>query len=130
MRLIGALIAGLGEALVYPALSAYYLDITAEEHRSRVMGFKESAAALGGVLGPLLIVSISGWTTPQQVFLIGLVFMVLTAVIAVAILRAAAPEDQRYGVGSRGYTLRQALAAQSALRSVVIQARSARERSA
>ena len=34
------IIAGLGEALLNPALSAAYLDITPEEHRSQAMGIK------------------------------------------------------------------------------------------
>lgn len=76
---LAAVIAGLGGALLSPAISAFYLDITAEQHRSRVMGLKESAAALGGVLGPLLVAVASHWLTAQHVFLTS-AFITLTAV--------------------------------------------------
>lgn len=79
LMLLAALIAGLGGALLSPALSAFYLDITAEQHRSRVMGLKESAAALGGVLGPLLVAVASHWLTAQNIFLTS-AFITLTAV--------------------------------------------------
>ena len=69
LMILAAIISGIGEALVMPALSAYYLDITSEQHRSRVLGIKESSAALGGVLGPLLVVGVSALTTPQGVFM-------------------------------------------------------------
>ena len=127
IMLLGALAAGLGEALIYPALSAFYLDITAEQHRSRIMGLKESAAALGGVLGPLLIVGLSGLVFPQVVFLIALILMVVTVLIAGVSLRApdrTKPSPER---APRGFTLSQVMAAQTTLRSVVIQAQEARK---
>lgn len=77
-----AVIAGLGTALLTPALSALYLDITSEEHRSRVMGLKGSAAALGGVIGPLLVAVVNDWTTPQQVFTTTALIMVTAAMLA------------------------------------------------
>ena len=82
--LLGAVIAGLGGALLAPALSAFYIDITQQQHRSRVLGFKESAAALGGVLGPLLVAVVNRWTTPQEVFMIAAGLMV--AAVALALL--------------------------------------------
>src|SRR5260370_10296578 len=60
-----AAVAGTGGALVSPALSAAYLDIADPEHRSQVMGIRGSSAALGGVMGPMLVAVISLWTTPQ-----------------------------------------------------------------
>ena len=39
------IIAGIGEALVNPAVSAAYLDITPEEHRSRAMGIRTCLSA-------------------------------------------------------------------------------------
>jgi MFS family permease len=56
LMLLVAAMAGLGSALISPALSSYYLDITDDQYRSRILGIKESSAALGGVLGPLLLV--------------------------------------------------------------------------
>jgi MFS family permease len=71
-----AIVAGLGNALVTPALSASYLDITAEAYRSRVMGVKESMSSLGGVLGPLAVALVSRFTTPIGVFTIAAVMAV------------------------------------------------------
>lgn len=84
--LLGAVIAGLGGALLAPALSAFYIDITQEQHRSRVLGFKESAAALGGVLGPLLVALVNRWTTPQEVFMISAGLMIAAVVLALLVL--------------------------------------------
>ncbi len=81
-----AIVAGLGAAVLAPALSAFYLDITAEEHRSRVLGLKESAAALGGVIGPLLVALLDRWTTPYQVFSIAAGVMVAATILALLAL--------------------------------------------
>ena len=91
------------------------------------MGFKESAASLGGVLGPLFIVGISLLTSPQGVFYIALVLMIFTAVLAGVVLRAPKPIIEEAPAVAQSYTLRQALAAQTALRSVVMTARAARD---
>lgn len=88
LLLVVALLAGLGNALVLPALSAYYLDITAEQHRAQIMGIKEAVAALGGVAGPLLVAIVSGWTTPQGIFMISAVLAVGAIILAVAVLRS------------------------------------------
>ncbi|HEX6605417.1 MAG TPA: MFS transporter, partial [Chloroflexia bacterium] len=82
-----ALLAGLGIALATPALSAFYLDITAAAHRSRVMGLKESAAALGGVAGPLAVALFSRWLPPQTIFIIAAVLMAAGAALVVALLK-------------------------------------------
>src|SRR5260370_9882249 len=65
-----AAVAGTGGALVTPALSAAYLDIADPEHRSQVMGIRGSSAALGAVMGPLLVAVASLSTTPQAIFAI------------------------------------------------------------
>jgi multidrug resistance protein len=87
LLLVVAVIAGMGDALLYPALSAYYLDISGDQHRSRVMGLKESSAALGGVLGPLLVVGASGLMGAYGVFMIAFVIMIIVAVLAMIFLR-------------------------------------------
>lgn len=84
---ITAVIAGLGNALLMPALSAYYIDITREESRSGILGLKESAAALGGVAGPLIVALVNPWTTAHQVFTFSGVAMVAAAGLALIILR-------------------------------------------
>jgi multidrug resistance protein len=87
MMLIVAVISGAGEALLWPALSAYYLDIAGEQHRSRVMGLKESSAALGGVLGPLMIVIASGVLGPYGVVMVAFGLSLAAAVVAMVFLR-------------------------------------------
>ncbi|QBD81639.1 MFS transporter [Ktedonosporobacter rubrisoli] len=82
-----ALISGLGGALVTPALSAFYLDISAAEHRSRIMGIKESAASLGGVIGPLLVALVASRITSYGVFAVASVLTLAGAVLAMFILR-------------------------------------------
>lgn len=81
MALVAA-VGGLGTAFITPALSAAYLDITAEQHRARVMGLKESMAALGGVLGPLASAAISGQFAPQQIFALAAGLAVLATLVA------------------------------------------------
>jgi multidrug resistance protein len=85
--LVTTLIAGIGAALASPALSAAYLDITPEAHRSRVMGLKGSAAALGGVAGPLAVAVASGWLGPLGVFATSAGFAAFGAVLAWLALR-------------------------------------------
>jgi len=85
---MAALIAGLGGALLSPALSAFYLDITAEQHRSRVVGLKESAAALGGVIGPLLVAVASYWLTAQNIFLTSALITLTAVGLTLVVLQA------------------------------------------
>jgi MFS family permease len=83
---LAAVLAGLGNALLMPALSAYYIDLASEEHRSRVLGLKESAAALGGVVGPLAVALVNPWTTPQGVFTIAGFVMIAAVMLALVVL--------------------------------------------
>jgi DHA1 family multidrug resistance protein-like MFS transporter len=61
LLVLGALLAGLGSALITPALESSYLDMTPEQHRSRMMGVRESVVSLGAVAGPLLLAFSSRW---------------------------------------------------------------------
>jgi len=121
LLLLTAVLSGLGEALVLPAVSAFVLDMTAEQHRSRAMGIKESAAALGGVLGPLLVVSASTATTPQGVFAIAAVLVVVVAGIALLDLRVS-PLAEAPGAEAQAYALRRAMVVQATLRGIVTSA--------
>jgi multidrug resistance protein len=140
--LLVAIVAGLGSALMSPAVSAFYLDITSERYRSRVLGIKGSAASLGGVTGPLLVAGVSAMTTPQGVFSISVVLIVIAAALALTLLteprRATeeitpGPSDQSQSETERtddvGWecSTKRCLAAQAALRGVVLRATRARE---
>lgn len=80
-------IAGLGEALVNPALSAAYLDITPEEHRSRAMGIKGAVSSLGSLLALALVVVIVRTVPPQSAFLISAALILATALLVSIALR-------------------------------------------
>jgi len=81
-------LAGLGNALFDPALSAYVLDITPEDHKARIMGMKATAGSLGSVLGPALVVLFIPFLPPQGVFLIATVLVVMITLTALLILKA------------------------------------------
>ncbi len=125
-----SIVSGLGEALVLPAVSAFVLDITAEQHRSRVMGIKESAASLGGVAGPLLVVGASAAMTPQGIFTISVLLLVLTAALALVTLRLPARVADEISDAAREYASRRAMVAQATLRGIVTTASAVRQRSA
>jgi MFS family permease len=129
LMVLVAVLAGLGGALTAPAVSAFYLDITEEQHRSRVLGIKESSLALGGVTGPLLVAGISAVTTPQGVFSIAGALIVIGVVLAFTFLRE--PRRAAEGIASADVAWavsgQRAIAAQAALRCVVLRARAARE---
>lgn len=122
-----ALVAGLGAALTAPAVSAFYLDITSAQHRSRVLGIKGSAVSLGSVAGPLLVAVISTMTTPQGVFSIAGALTVAAALLAFIVLKeprraAEEPQDIAWEISAQ-----RAMAAQAALRGVALRAKTARE---
>jgi len=62
-------IAGLGNALFDPALSASILDIAPAEHQVRTLGIKSTASSLGNILGPALVVLFTPFLEAQGVFL-------------------------------------------------------------
>lgn len=119
--------AGLGEALFSPALSAYYLDITPEQHRSRVFGIKGAASSLGGLAGPALVVVVTSFISPQNVFTISGALVILSALLALVVLRepsrvAREPVDLTWEISNR-----RVMAAQASLRGVVLSATTARK---
>ncbi len=128
LMILFAFVAGLGLALVMPALSAFYIDVTAERHRSRVLGIKSSAASLGGVLGPLLLAGVARLTDPQGVFLIAGAVLVFAAVLALIVLRE--PERSTGGAPNLEWewSSKRALAAQTTLRGIVGRAQTTSQR--
>jgi MFS family permease len=90
------LVAGLGNALYDPALSAYLLDISPQEHKARVMGIKSTVASLGNVLGPALVVLLVPLIDSEGVFLSAALLVLVVTAIALARLgpgRAAVTRD-------------------------------------
>ena len=61
-------LAGLGNAIYDPALSAYLLDIAPADHQARTMGIKSTIGSLGSVLGPALVVVFTPSLRPQHIF--------------------------------------------------------------
>jgi len=81
---LGFMLAGLGNALFDPALSALILDIASPEHSAGMLGLNGTAAALGRLLGPALVVLFP--MSPRMVFLIAAAFVgVLTLASALAL---------------------------------------------
>ena len=85
--LVGAAVAGLGAALIAPAASAFYLDMTDRQYRGRVVGIKESVLSLGGVLGPLAVVIATRLTTPRGIFILAGSLVLFGAFLAILLLR-------------------------------------------
>jgi len=121
-----SIVSGMGAALAAPALSAYYLDITAVQYRSRVQGIKGSALALGTAAGPLLLVAIGDTISPQGVFLIAGALTLAGALLAFAFLRKTHPAVIGAGDVAWEVSAKRAMAAQASLRGIVLGATSAR----
>ena len=126
LMMIGAAIAGLGNALIAPAANAFYLDITAEEYRSRIIGLKGSFLSLGGVMGPLAVAAAAGIMAPQHVFWIASSLVLIALILAISMLR----EPQHTQTRSLGIpeqvSNQRSLAAQASLRNIVVMASAAR----
>ena len=71
-------IAGLGNALYDPALSASILDISPEEHRTRILGIKSMVGSSGSILGPALVALLNSSMDARSIFLIAVGVVLLT----------------------------------------------------
>ncbi|MDX1414690.1 MAG: MFS transporter [Candidatus Promineifilaceae bacterium] len=119
-------VAGLGEALLNPALSAAYLDITPEEHRSRAMGIKGAVGSLGSLLAPALVLIVVRYVPPQSVFLVSAALILSTALLVFIALRLPGRTDASRDLAwevSQG----RVLAARSTLHSLTLGAATARK---
>jgi MFS family permease len=85
---ISFLLAGLGNALFDPALSAYILDIAPAQNRSTIMGLKSMAGSLGSVLGPGLLIIFTPYFLPQGVFGIAAILVALLVVMTMFGIKA------------------------------------------
>jgi MFS transporter, DHA1 family, multidrug resistance protein len=86
---VSFLLAGLGNAIFDPALSAYILDITPPEDTARIMGLKSTAGSLGNMLGPALVVLFTSIVSPQVVFLLASVLVWVLTLASAFALRAS-----------------------------------------
>jgi MFS family permease len=87
LLLVGAALAGLGSALVEPAMGSIYLAVTSDENRGQIMGMRGSAISLAVMLGPLAQAAIAPWSTPQMTFAIGTVISLAMAGMAFFLLK-------------------------------------------
>ncbi len=119
-------VAGLGEGLVNPALSAAYLDITPEEHRSRAMGIKTAIGSLGSLLAPALVALLIQHIPPEGVFSVSAVLIVVAALVVLVALRlptpAAAARDPAWEASQE-----RVMAARSVLHDLTVSAATARK---
>jgi MFS transporter, DHA1 family, multidrug resistance protein len=86
LLLAGAALAGLGSALVEPAMGSIYLAATTDDTHGQIMGLRGSAISLAIMLGPLAQALIGPWITPQITFAIGVVVSVSMALVAFLLL--------------------------------------------
>lgn len=84
---VSFILAGLGNALFDPALSAHILDITPPEHTARIMGLKATAGSLGNMLGPALVVLFTPFLSPQGVFLVASALIIVLTLASAFALR-------------------------------------------
>ncbi len=79
------IIAGLGNALYDPAISASILDITSTEHQARVQGIRSMAGSLGTILGPALAVLLTPYLNAQAIFLAAIVVVIIAIGIGLSV---------------------------------------------
>ncbi|RPJ45182.1 MAG: MFS transporter, partial [Chloroflexi bacterium] len=85
---VSFILAGLGNAISDPALSAHILDITPPEQSARIMGLKATAGSLGNMLGPGLVVLLTPFVSPQVIFLIASALVIVLTLASAFALRA------------------------------------------
>ncbi len=76
------IVAGLGNALYEPSLSAIVLDITPSEHTAGMLGVRNTAGSLGSMLGPALVVLLTPLLAARTGFLIAAAVVVSLALLA------------------------------------------------
>ena len=77
-------IAGLGNALFDPALSASILDMAPSGHQARILGLKSTVGSIGNIAGPALVVLLTPLLQAQGMFLGAACIVCLVTLIAVA----------------------------------------------
>ncbi len=78
------MLAGLGNALFDPALTASLLDIAPAKHQSRILGIKSTAGSLGSILGPFLVILFTSTVNARGIFLVAVGVVLLTVLAGLA----------------------------------------------
>ena len=86
--MVSFIVAGLGNALYEPTLSAILLDITPAEHSAGIQGVRSTAGSLGGMLGPGLVVLLTPVLSARAGFLMAAAVVVLLALASGLVFRA------------------------------------------
>lgn len=81
---VSFMVAGFGNALFDPALSASLLDIAPAKHQSRILGIKSTAGSLGSILGPSLLILFTSSVNVRVIFLLAVAVVVLTVFAGLA----------------------------------------------
>jgi MFS family permease len=87
LLIVGAALAGLGSALVEPALGSIYLGATTDENRGQIMGMRGSAISLAVMIGPLAQALVGPFTGAQVTFMIGVALSLIMALVAFFLLK-------------------------------------------
>jgi DHA1 family tetracycline resistance protein-like MFS transporter len=101
---VSFILAGLGNGLFDPALSAHILDITPPEHTARIMGLKATAGSLGSMLGPALVVLFTPFVGPQVVFLVASALVIALTLVSAFALRVPQRSKVRPHVSNAAVT--------------------------
>jgi MFS family permease len=93
---------GLGAAILFTATSVALLALYSGEARDRVMGWRSSAASLGGVIWPVLggAIASASWHAPFGVYLLGIP-LALAVLLVVPETEPRAPADAASSVSLR-----------------------------
>jgi MFS family permease len=90
LLITAAVLTGIGDSLLLPALGSIYLSLTTDQNRSQVMGVRGSAISLGVLLGPLAQALASYWITPQATFAIAVALSLIITLLIVLGYRPSA----------------------------------------
>ena len=85
--MVSFIVAGLGNAIFDPALTAFILDMTPSENTARSLGLKSTTSSLGSMLGPGLVVFFTPFVSPQIIYLIASALVWLLTLMSAFALR-------------------------------------------
>lgn len=95
LLILAAIVAGVGQALWLPGLGVVYLSRTDEQHRSQVMGLRQTSLALGMLFGSLLQALMAPWIDPRTSFSIAALVPVGAALLVFIVFLNSSWQKQR-----------------------------------